>query len=503
MGVFVAIFIVVIGLFPAGQLRFVFFPNIYRDSAAVTLELEQGQSVEYLHANAERIAAAARSLGEKYQDEHGHNPFVEIQISCSTNTKAAIAAELTRSTTREFLSTAKIIKEWRNAIGPIAGARSLSVASRAGPPGGDLKVNLESDNLEELKAAADEMKPVLATYNGVYDVLDTFDSGKPEILYSITPEGQAAGLSKRDLARNVRDAFYGREAQRVQRGRDEVRVMVRYPIEQRASMDSLRNMRVRKPDGTIIPFGVVADTRYSESLASIERYDSKRVVRVEASVDKGITSPDEVTAQLEKEFFPAMLAKYPSISISQSGEVEQRNKSMSSLLKGFGFSMVFIYILIAIPLKSYGKPLIIMAVIPFGVIGALLGHWLLSIPVSILSVFGILALSGVVVNDSLVLVCRVGDLRDEGATLFDACRQAGADRFRAILLTSLTTFLGLAPILLEKEVQAQFLKPMAASLAFGILFATLITLVLLPALIVIAKEIKDKLRDLYGIPYNP
>ncbi|MEJ6573128.1 MAG: efflux RND transporter permease subunit [Akkermansiaceae bacterium] len=502
VGVFVAILIVVVGLFPAEKLRFVFFPNIYRDNAAVTLELEQGQSVEYLHANAERIAAAARSLGEKYEEEYGQNPFVEIQISCSTNNKAAIAAELTRSTTREFLSTDRIIKDWRKAIGPIAGARSLSVAARAGPPGGDLKVNLESDNLEELKAAADEMKLVLATYNGVYDVLDTFDSGKPEILYSITPEAQAAGLTKRDLARNVRDAFYGREAQRVQRGRDEVRVMVRYPIEQRESLDTLRNMRVRKQDGTIIPFSVVADTRYSESLASIERYDSKRVVGVEASMDKRITTTDEVTARLEEEFFPSMLAKYPGISISQSGEIEQRKKSMGSLLKGFAFSIIFIYILIAIPLKSYAKPLIIMSVIPFGIIGALLGHYLMNIPVSILSIFGILALSGVVVNDSLVLVCRVGDLREEGETLLDACRKAGADRFRAILLTSLTTFLGLAPLLLETEVQAQFLKPMATSLAFGILFATLITLVLLPALMAIGKEIKDKLRDFYDIPYR-
>ena len=502
VGVFVAILIVVVGLFPAEKLRFVFFPNIYRDNAAVTLELEQGQSVEYLHANAERIAAAARSLGEKYEEKYGQNPFVEIQISCSTNNKAAIAAELTRSTTREFLSTDRIIKDWRKAIGPIAGARSLSVAARAGPPGGDLKVNLESDDLEELKAAADEMKLVLATYNGVYDVLDTFDSGKPEILYSITPEAQAAGLTKRDLARNVRDAFYGREAQRVQRGRDEVRVMVRYPIEQRESLDTLRNMRVRKQDGTIIPFSVVADTRYSESLASIERYDSKRVVGVEASMDKRITTTDEVTARLEEEFFPSMLAKYPGISISQSGEIEQRKKSMGSLLKGFAFSIIFIYILIAIPLKSYAKPLIIMSVIPFGIIGALLGHYLMNIPVSILSIFGILALSGVVVNDSLVLVCRVGDLREEGETLLDACRKAGADRFRAILLTSLTTFLGLAPLLLETEVQAQFLKPMATSLAFGILFATLITLVLLPALMAIGKEIKDKLRDFYDIPYR-
>jgi multidrug efflux pump subunit AcrB len=259
-------------------------------------------------------------------------------------------------------------------------------------------------------------------------------------------------------------------------------------------------MRIRKQDGSAVPFSVVADTAYSESLASIERYDYKRVVAVEASIDKAVTSSEEVLARLKSEYFPEMNAKFPEIGISQSGEAEQRGKSLASLKLGFVFSIAFIYILIAIPLKSYIKPLIIMSVIPFGIIGALMGHYLMGIPVSILSVFGILALSGVVVNDSLVLVCRVNDLRAEGASLLDACRRAGADRFRAILLTSLTTFFGLAPLLLETEVQAQFLKPMAASLAFGILFATVITLFLLPLLMIMAKDIKDLFRWVYDLP---
>jgi multidrug efflux pump subunit AcrB len=496
---FLAIFIVVIGLFPAGKLRFVFFPNIYRDNVSALLELDQGQSVKYLHKTAEKIAQDARDLGKDYKKKFGHDPFLEIQVSASTNTRAAIAAELSRSSSRGFLSTEQIIRDWRNKVGPVAGSRSLSFAARAGPPGGDIVINLESDNLDELKAAADDMKEIIATYPGVYDILDTFDSGKPEIRYNISPEGQAAGFNERDLARNIRDAFYGREVQRVQRGRDEVRVMVRYPKEKRQSLDTLREMRIRDSDGTIVPFTVVAETRYSESLASIERYDNKRVVAVEARVDKTITSSEEVLERMRSDYFPKMQVKFPDISISQSGEAEQRAKSMKSLLIGFVFSIVFIYVLIAIPLKSYAKPLIIMSVIPFGIIGALLGHYIMDIPVSILSVFGILALSGVVVNDSLVLICRVDDLRKEGMTALNACRRAGADRFRAILLTSLTTFFGLAPLLLEKEVQAQFLKPMAASLAFGILFATLITLILLPALYLIAKEIKDTIRNLYGI----
>lgn len=488
---FVVVFILVVSLLPAGKLRFVFFPNIYQDNVTVSLQLEQGQSVDYLHSCAFRIEEAASSLSKRYQQEFGHDPFLAIQISSSTNTSVSVVTELSRSTTRQFLPTSQIINDWRKLVGPIAGSRSLTFAAKAGPPGGDLVINLESEDLEELKTAANELKTELSTYPGVYDVLDTFDSGKPEILYEITPEGQAAKFNKRDLAMGVRDAFYGREAQRVQRGREEVRVMVRYPIEKRDSIEYLRDMRIRKSGGEPVPFSLVANTEYSESLASIERYDNKRVVAVEANIDKAITSSDEALSSLEENFLPQFLAKHPSLSISDSGEIEQRKKSTQSLQVGFLFSIIFIYVLVAIPLKSYFKPLIIMSVIPFGIIGALLGHYIMGIPVSILSVFGILALSGVVVNDSLVLVCRIDDLRAEGLPLVDACKRAGADRFRAILLTSLTTFFGLYPLLLETEVQAQFLKPMAASLAFGILFATLITLMLLPILLVIAKDIKS------------
>lgn len=500
---FVAIFILVIGLFPAGQLRFVFFPNIYNDNVSANLSLEQGQSVDYLHKQAQRMADEARKLGEGYEKKFGHNPLKEIQISASNNTDVSVAAEMTRSTERLFLPSEQIVQDWRKVVGNVAGARSLTFSATAGPPGGDVAINLESDDLEELERAAQDLKAEIATYPGTFDISDSFKSGKPEIVYSITPEGEAAGFTRRDLALGVRDAFFGREAQRVQRGRDELRVMVRYPEDQRNSLQTLQEMRVRAPDGSAVPFPVIAKTEYSEALASIERIDNKRVVTIDASVNKASTSSDVVTERLEAEFFPDFLAKYPSIGIKESGEVKERKKSMGSLLKGFAFSIVFIYILISIPLRSYMKPLIIMSVIPFGVIGALLGHYVMGIPVSILSVFGILALSGVVVNDSLVLVCAVGDLQDEGKPLADAVAEAGMDRFRAILLTSMTTFLGLAPLLIEKQVQAQFLKPMAASLAFGILFATVITLFLLPVLFIIVNDVRKGIRSYLGLEKVP
>jgi len=503
LAAFIAVFILVLGLFPAGQLRFVFFPNIYNDNISANLSLDQGQSVDYLHSQADRMAEEARKLGEKYRKSLGHNPFKEIQIAASTNTNVSVAAELSRSTEREFLPSEQIVQDWRKAVGDVAGARSLTFSATAGPPGGDVAINLESDNLEELENAAQELKEEIATYPGTFDISDSFKSGKPEIIYSVTPEGEAAGFTRRDLAIAVRDAFFGREAQRVQRGRDELRVMVRYPADQRDSLETLREMRVRAPDGSAVPFPVIAKTEFGESLASIERIDNKRVVTIDASVNKALTTPDAITQRLKEEFFPEFLARHPSISTTESGEAEQRKKSIKSLLTGFVFSIIFIYVLIAIPLRSYLKPLIIMSVIPFGVIGALMGHYLMGIPISILSVFGILALSGVVVNDSLVLVCAVNDLQDEGKTLDEAVRLAGVDRFRAILLTSLTTFFGLAPLLLEKEVQAQFLKPMAASLAFGIVFATFITLFLLPVLFIIINDIRKGIRKYLGLDKAP
>jgi multidrug efflux pump subunit AcrB len=247
-------------------------------------------------------------------------------------------------------------------------------------------------------------------------------------------------------------------------------------------------MRMRSTEGTAVPFSIVAETEFSESLAAIERADYNRVVTISADVDKTTTSGDDVLARLQVEFFPTLSAEFPTVAISLRGEAEQRSRSMASLMNGLKMSVLLIYILLAIPLKSFTKPLYIMSVIPFGIIGALLGHYIMGMPVSILSLFGVLALSGIVVNDSLVLICRIDDLRAEGHTLRTAVLEAGPQRFRAILLTTMTTFIGLIPILMEPSMQAQFLKPMAVSVAFGVVFATVITLLLLPVLLIIIDE---------------
>jgi len=504
---FLAVLVLVGGLMPAGKLRFVFFPDIFRDSIAANLELEQGLPVDYLHAQARRITDALVETVREFEEKSGEEILLHVHTAASTNTKAAISAELTASETRR-VSTAEIVGAWRQRVGAVAGAKALTFSGRMGPPGGEFNVQLESENLDSLRAAAEALKKKVATFPGVYDIQDSFDTGRPEIQLELTPEGEAAGISRRRLAQNTRDAFYGREAQRVQRGRDEIKVMVRYPIEERRRLETLREMRVRSTDGAAVPFSIVADARYGEDLASIERSDFRRIVRVTAEIDKAVTSNEEVLQRLAGDYFPALRAEFPGVEIALRGAAEQRAKSMKSLRTGFVFSIVLIYVLLAIPLKSYLRPLLIMSVIPFGIVGALLGHYLMGMAVSILSLFGILALSGVVVNDSLVLVHRLNDLRreDPGLSLEDAIHAAAGQRFRAILLTSITTFVGLTPLLSETAVQAQFLKPMAISLGFGVLFATFITLLLLPMILLVGRDLRDLLvpsfawwRDTLGL----
>lgn len=493
-GVFVALLIVVIGLIPAGKLRFVFFPDIFRDDISANIELEQGLPVSYLHETAERVGKGLEEAARELEAESGDKILIHYQIAASTNTKANVAAELTPSESRG-ISTGDVVRRWREKVGPVAGARALAFTGTAGGRNRpDFDVQLESPDLEALRLAAEDLKEKVATFPGANDVKDTFDSGKPEIRIAITPEGEAAGFTRRDLALNVRDAFYGREAQRVQRGRDEVKVMVRYPIEERGKLETLRGMRIRSADGTAVPFSVVADTEYGSGLASIQRADSNRTVNVQADVDKAVSSGEEILSRLQEEYFPDFRAQHPGVEIALLGEAEQRQRSIRSLLRGFGISLLSIYILLAIPLKSYTKPLAIMSVIPFGIIGALLGHYLFGLPVSILSVFGLLALSGIVVNDSLVLVHRVDELRAAGLSLAEALHDAAGQRFRAILLTTLTTFVGLFPLLAEPAVQAQFLKPMAVSVGFGVVFATFITLLLLPMLILISHDFRTRFR---------
>ena len=271
-GVFVAILVIVVGLIPSGKLRAVPFPDIFRDSVSADLELEQGLSVDYLHENAIAIADGLEEAIAELEEQSGDEILEHLSINANSNTSATISAELSVSEGR-VTTTADVVKLWRKKVKGIAGTKSLVFGGTAGPRGQGLNIQLESQQLETLKEAAEDLKQQVGTYEGVFDISDTFDSGQPEIQVELTPAGQASGFTKLDLANNVRDSFFGIESQRVQRGRDEVKVMVRYPLEERESLETLREMRVRSDDGTAVPFSIVARPSYGESLASVERYD--------------------------------------------------------------------------------------------------------------------------------------------------------------------------------------------------------------------------------------
>ena len=345
-------------------------------------------------------------------------------------------------------------------------------------------------DLEVLRRAADELKGRLTAYPGVFDITHSFRPGKKEVKLEVLPEAELLGLSQLDLARQVRQAFYGEEAQRIQRGRDDLKVMVRYPEAERKSLADLENMRIRTLDGKQVPFSTVARAEFGIGYSSIKRVDRRRAINVTADVDSNQANANEIIATLQQSDLPEILQKYPQVSYTLEGEQREQREMLFSLLGGFLLALLVMYTLMAVPLRSYSQPLLIMSAIPFGFVGAIWGHLLMGHGLSILSMFGMVALAGVVVNDNLVLVDFVNRNRRTGESLRETVQKAGIRRFRPILLTSLTTFGGLTPMLLEKSLQAQFLIPMAISLAFGVMFSTSVSLILVPSLYLILEDLK-------------
>jgi multidrug efflux pump subunit AcrB len=439
--------------------------------------------------------------GQPFEGSGG--PMGDMGNSTSTNI-AEIAVELLKredlagSGDIESLSAPNLANRWRELIGPVAGVKELSFnANAAGGAGMPIDIQLTGRDFATLQTASAAIKAKLATYEGLFDIKDNYSSGKREIQLDIHPKAQPLGLRQADLGRQVRAAFYGVEAQRIQRGRDDIKVMVRYPLDERQSVENLEDLRIRTPDGSEVPFDQVADFKITEGFSSITRVDRRRVINITADADKGVADLGLIKASLKDKkgvagFLTTITDDYPGITWSFQGEAREQADIFASLGQMTLIAMFIIYALLAIPLKSYVQPVIVMIVIPFGLIGAIGGHIIMGQPMSILSVLGFVALAGVVVNDSLVLVDFINHERKEGKTLRFAIEDAGAQRFRPIILTSLTTFAGLLPVLFETSLQAQFLIPMAISLSFGVLFATFITLLLVPAFYSILEDIRER-----------
>ena len=406
-----------------------------------------------------------------------------------------VTIELKPSEERDIGSN-EIEARLRELVGEVPGPESVIFSSSLFSAGNAIEVELTSDHFDQLLSAVDRLKDQIAQYSGTGDIQDSFQEGKLEMKLSLKPQARTLGITLSDLARQVRQGFFGDQALRFQRGSDDVRVMVRYPEDERRTLGDVRAMRIRTPMGAEVPFTEVATAAVGQSYATIQRVDGQRIVTVSASVDEKVANADEINADLDARFLPAMIQDYNGLRFSFGGEQRERADSLQSMLYNFVIALFVIYVLLAVPFKSYTQPFVVMSAIPFGIIGAVWGHALLGINLALLSLFGIIALSGVVVNDSLVLLSFYNQLRSEGMSRDQALLEAGAQRFRPILLTSLTTFFGLLPMILEKSVQAQFLIPMAVSLAFGILFATFIILIGVPVGLKLLEGIQSFLSNL-------
>ena len=503
-----SIMLIVLSLVSSGWLRFVFFPRIPSETARAVLVMPVGTDFTITEQYIDKILAAAQQLQQKYRVDgvdNGHNSVIEDLFSTVGSSggnsggqshRGRVIFQIQPEDSRIIVvSAAELVKEWRQLIGPIPGAQSLTFKAEIGHSGSPLDIQLTANNYATMRQVADQIKAKLANYPAVFDIEDSLSTGKTELQLSIKPEAQALGVTLSSLAQQVRQAFYGERVQRIQRGKDDIKVYIRYPQSERRSLHSLNNMMIRTANGSEIPFIDVANVHAGVSPAAIIRIDRQRTLNITADLNKEQANLGVLKQELNR-YLEQLVRQYPGVSYTLEGEAKEQDQSFASLKIGLVFVLFAIYALLAIPFKSYLQPLIVMAVIPFGTVGAILGHLVMATPLTLMSLLGMLALTGVVVNDSLVLVDYVNRQRAAGVPLVDAVRDAGAARFRAVMLTSITTFVGLIPLLFETSIQAQFLIPMAISLGFGILFATLITLFIVPINYLILEDINALMRRL-------
>lgn len=507
MAIGLVILLIFFGIWYGNIIKFTFFPKVEGETMICSVTLPPGTPVSYTEKILEKIKdAGLKTIKEAENNRDPNKPpllkyvltIVGTQISIrghveSSNglggNKGQILMQLLEAEKRE-ISTKYLVSKWRKEVGQIPGVESLTFSGELFSFGSPIAINLSSPNYEQLKRAVSDLKKELSKINGVFDIDDSYLPGKREIKVFLKPQGKSLGLSVSDIASQVRGAFFGSEAYRFVRNKDEVKVKVRYPEWEKNVLISLKGMKIKTPAGFFVPIGEIADFKVSRGYSSISRQDRKRIITVYADVDENIANASEIRKFVVKTILPKLMAKYNDLYFSMEGEGKEQQESFHDILKGFIIAMFAIYTLLAIPLRSFTQPFIIMLAIPFSFVGAIIGHMIMGLNLTILSMFGMVGLAGVAVNDSLVLTDAANSLSGDPEK---RAVKAGMLRFRAVLLTSLTTFFGLVPMIMEKSIQAKFLIPMAISLGFGILFATFITLFLTPCSYVILHDILKKL----------
>lgn len=513
---FIGVLALIAGLVGSGWVKFQFFPDVEADVVIARVTLPDGVAFDTTKAAVLKMEKAAQQLNADYVSKHGgpvvrhtlasagtqpfQQGFEQIAGPPKASNIGEVTIELINGKDRK-MTAVEVASRWREITGPIPGALELIFQTQAAGGGNAIDLEVSGNNLQDLEGAATMIKDGLANYEGVIDIADSNRPGKRELKLAITPSGEALGLRLANVSRQVRQAFYGEEIQRLQRDRDEVKVMVRYPESERKSISSITQMKIRMPEGTEVPFTEVAVFEYGRASSAIQRADRRRSLKVTADIDKAVpgANANEVVKKLVEEVLPKVKERYPAIQWGFQGEQKDQRQSVSELGSKGLLALLIIYVLLAIPLRSYVQPMIVMSVIPFGVVGAVLGHVAMGLSLSIMSMCGIVALAGIVVNDSLVMVEFVNRERASGKDIHQAALEAGGRRFRPILLTSVTTFAGLMPMVLETDVQARFLIPMAVSLGYGVMFATFITLILVPGIYLILDDLKHLFAKIFGI----
>ncbi len=500
-----AVFMVALGLVAGGRVKSVMMPSTEADNAYARITMPLGTPAHETEDAVARLNAALDELRDELvaRARPGDPPIIQHVLSMVGAHRGTspidrpgslgqphlgqVTIELSPSEERE-IGAKEIANRWRELTGAIPGAEELTYSGERRSFGDPIAIELRGDDIEQLKSAADDLTIALARYPGVSDIRDSHRDGKQELQISIRPEAESLGLSVQDVGRQVRQAFYGAEVQRIQRGPDEVKVMVRYPADERRSLRDVETLRIRLPDGRAVPFPSVASAELGRGAASLRRINGERRVEVTADLDEHQANAVEIAEAIETDVMPGIIALHPSVSWGFEGEQKERIEAMGSLRIAAFVAVLSIFILIAVPLRSYSQAIVIMLTVPFGYVGAVLGHWVMNYHMSFLSMIGIMACAGVVVNDSLVLVSFMNRMRDEGNSVRESAVLAGGRRFRPIMLTSATTFAGLLPVMLEQSAQAQFVIPMAISLGFGVLVATFFTLLMIPAAMVIVED---------------
>lgn len=502
-----AILIITGGALAGGHIPVSLFPKFDSFILTASVEFPDGTPLEVTDAALDRIEAAANSLNETIHTRSGRPAIQQVlriagqdlsdQFSAGGHSVGSVQIILVESQDRPMDSDT-IRNLWEEAIGRIPGADAMGIAGiEAGPPGKPIDIRIRGNDLPRMEAAAHELMRRLETFSGLTQIQTDFRPGRNEVRLHLKEEAKILGVTVEDLGRQISSAYYGTEALRVQRGRDDIRIMVRAPLEERRQLADIELLRIRLRDGREIPLTAVADIEIVPGYAKILRSDGMRYIGVSADVNTLVANAESVNREIERTHLPELRQMYPGLFFSFQGEKKDSAESMASLKIGFPIALVGIFVIIAAIFRSYIQPVIIMFTVPFGIIGAVIGHALKGIELSMMSLFGIVALAGVVVNDAIVMIEAYNHNISRGMDVREAIIEAGKRRFRAVFLTTLSTVGGLTPLILERDLQAQFLVPMALSIAAGVAFATLLTLLLIPNFLLVLNDARCYMKYLF------